>query len=156
MKIGGMEVLTMVNSGDFMSEDVARRIGLKFVPMKAQMKMVNSPLDSVLGVAKRVDTTLGEWTKKVDFTTVWIDDYEAVRGMEFLKQYETMIIPHLKKLYIYDGREDVPIVVPTIGVTKPDCKLAVMQMEEKKWLDDVCEWLPTAGAKHTEQSLVIR
>lgn len=63
MKIGGMDVLTMVDSGathNFMSEDVARRIGLKFVLVKAQMKTMNSPPDSILGVTERVDTTLGE------------------------------------------------------------------------------------------------
>jgi len=127
MKIGSAYVLTMVDSGathNFMSEDTARMIGLKFVPVKAQMKTVNSPPDCVLGVAERVDTTLSEWTEKVDFTIVRIDDYETILGMEFLKQYDAMIVPHLKKLYIYDGREDVPI-----GVTRPDCKLAVMQME---------------------------
>eukprot|EP00253_Pinus_taeda_P024246 PITA_24246 len=38
MKVGGTNVLTMVDSGathNFMSEDVARRIGLKFVSVKA-------------------------------------------------------------------------------------------------------------------------
>jgi len=80
----------------------------------------------MIGVAKKVDTTLGEWIGKFDFTIVWIDDYEAILGMEFLKQYDAMIIPHLKKLYIYDGREDVPIRVPTISVTRPECKLAVI------------------------------
>ena len=138
MKIGVVDVLTMVDSGathKFMSEDVARRIGLKFVPVKAQMKTANFPPDSVIGVAERVDTTLGEWTGKVDFTIVLIDDYEFVLGMEFLKQYDAMIVPHLKELYIYDGRENIPIGVPTIGVTRPDCKLAVMQMEdENAWM----------------------
>ena len=50
-----------------------------------------------------------------------------------------MIVPHLKKLYIYDGREDVPIGVPTIGVTRPECKLAVMQMEDEKCMNVVCK-----------------
>jgi len=63
---------------------------------------------------------------------VWIDDYEAMLGMELLKQYDAMIIPHLKKLYIYNGRKDVPIGVPNMGVTRTDCKLAVMQMEDEK------------------------
>ena len=38
MKVGGIDVLTMVDSGashNFMGEDTARRIGLKFVPAKA-------------------------------------------------------------------------------------------------------------------------
>ena len=63
MKIGGVDILTMVDSGathNFMGEDTARRIGLKFVLVKAQMKTVNSPPDCVLGVAEKVDTTLGE------------------------------------------------------------------------------------------------
>ena len=88
MKVGGADILTMVDSGashNFMGEDTARRIRLKFVPVKAQMKTVNSPPMGILGIAEQVDTTLGEWTGKVDFTIVRIDDYEAVLGMEFMK-----------------------------------------------------------------------
>ena len=58
------------------------------------MKIVNSPRDIVLGVDEKVDTTLGELTGKVDFTIVWIDDYEAVLGMEFMKQFDAIIVPH--------------------------------------------------------------
>ena len=129
MKVGDADVLTMVDSGathKFMSEDNVRRIGLKFVPVKAQMKTVNSPPMAILGIAEKLDTTLGEWTSKVDFTIVRIDDYEAVLGMEFMKQFEAMVVPHLRKLFIYDGKEDVPIGVPTVGVTKPDHKLGGM------------------------------
>ena len=117
------------------------------------MKTVNSPPDSVLGIVERVDTTLGEWTGKVDSTIVRIDDYEAVSGMEFLKQYDAMIVPHLKKLYIYDGREDVPIGVPTIGVTRPDRKLGVMQVEDK---EKVNKRLSSVEIELVEQSLVIK
>jgi len=151
IKVGGVDILTMVDSDashNFMGEDTARRIGLKFVPARAQMKTVNSPPIEVLGIAERVDTTLGEWTGKVDFTIVWIDDYEFVLGIEFMKQLDAMIAPHLNKLYIYDRREDVPI-----GVTRPDCKLGVMQMEDK---EKVSKRLSTIEAKLTEQSLVIR
>jgi len=117
------------------------------------MKKVNSPPIEVLGIAERVDTTLGEWTGKVDFTIVRIDDYEVVLGMEFMKQFDAMIVPHLKKLYIYDGREDVPIDVPTIGVTRPDSKLGVMQMEGK---EKVNKRLFSVQTKLVEQSLVIK
>ena len=156
MKVGGTNVLTMVDSGashNFMGEDTARRIGLRFVLAKAQMKTVNSPPMDILGIAEKVDTTLGEWTRKVDFTIVRIDDYEAVLGMEFMKQFDAMIVPHLKKLYIYDGREDVPIGVPTIGATRPDCKVGAMQMEDK---EKVNKRLSSVEAKLVEQSLVIR
>ena len=156
MKIGSVDVLTMVDSGathNFMSEDIARRIGLKFVPVQAQIKTVNSPPDYVIGVAKKVETTLVEWTRKVEFTIVRIDDYEAILGMDFMKQFEAMVVPHLQKLFIYDGREDVPIGVPTIGVTKLDRKLGGMQMKDKVKVD---KRLSTMEAEITEQSLVIQ
>ena len=156
MMVGGADILTMVDSRashNSMSEDTARRIGLKFVPAKAQIKTVNSPPIEILRIAEKVDTTLGEWTGKVDFTIVRIDDYEVVLGMEFMKQFEAMVVQHLRKLYIYDGREDVPIGVPTIGVTRPDCKLGVMQMEDK---EKVNKRLSTVETKLVEQSLVIR
>ena len=156
MKVGGADVFTMVDSGashNFMGEDTARRIGLRFVPAKAQMKIVNSPPIEILGIAKKVDTTLGEWMGKVDFTIVQIDDYEAILGMEFMKQFDAMVVPHLKKLYIYDGREDVPICVPTIGVTRPDCKLGVMKMEDK---EKVNKRLSSVETKLVEQTLVIK
>ena len=132
MKVGSGVVLTMVDSGathKFMSEDSARRIGLKFVPVQAQMEVVNSPPDSMISVIEKVDVTLGEWTRKVDFTVVRIDDYDVVLGMDFMKQFEAMVFPHMKKLYIYDGREDVRISVPTVGVTMAKCKLTSMNME---------------------------
>jgi len=159
MKVGGVDILTMVDSGashNFMGEDTVRRIGLKFVPVKAQMKIVNSPLDNVLGIAEKVDMTLGEWTGKIDFTIVQIDDYDAVLGMEFMKQFDAMIVPHLRKLYMYDGREDVPIGVLMIGVTRPNCKLAVMQMEEEKQTEYMSKRLSTVETKLTKQSLVIK
>jgi len=159
MKVGDADIPTMVDSGashNFMGEDTTRRIGLKFVLIKAQMKTLNSPFDEVLGVAEKVDTTHGEWTGKVDFTIVMINDYEVMLGMEFMKQFDAMIVPHLKKLYICDGREDVPIGMPTIGVTSPDCKLAVMQMEDENQMDDMSKRLSMVETKLTKQSLVIR
>lgn len=62
---------------------------------------------------------------------VRMDDYEEVLGMEFLKQYEPMMVPHMKKLYIYNGQDyeasGVPIVVVMIDV----CKLIEMNIEHQ-------------------------
>eukprot|EP00253_Pinus_taeda_P036149 PITA_36149 len=159
MKVGSVDVLTMVDSGaihNFMSEDTARRIGLKFVPVKAQIKTVNSPPDSVIGVAEKVDVTLGEWTGKVDFTVVQIDNYEAVLGVEFVKEFDAMIVPHTRKLYIYEGQEDVPIGVPTVEVIEAECKLTTMSMENGKKDEEIYRRLSVAEAKLMEQSQVIR
>lgn len=135
MKIGKGNVLIMVDSGathNFMSEDIARNIGLKFIPVQDQMKAVNSPPDFVIGVAEKVDVTLGEWKGKVDFIVVQINDYEVVLGMEFMKKFEAIMVPHMKKLYIYDRQDEVPIGVPTIGATTFKCKLKTMNVEDVK------------------------
>lgn len=71
---------------------------------------MNSPSHLVISVATKVDVSIGEWTWKVDFMIVWIDDYEVVLGMEFMKQFEAMIVPHLNKLHICDGHDDDPLV----------------------------------------------
>ena len=38
-----------------------------------------------------------------------IDDYQVVLGMEFMEKYEAMMVPHIKKLYIYDVWENDPL-----------------------------------------------
>eukprot|EP00253_Pinus_taeda_P019438 PITA_19438 len=154
--VGMMQILGAFATTEVTSRRDPERNRLEYVQMKvgeaeAHMKTVNSPPMAILGIAEKVDTTLGEWTGKGDFTIVQIDDYEAVLGMEFMKQFEAMVVPHLRKFFIYDGREDVPIGVPTIGVTKPDRKLGGMQMEDK-----TNKRLSTVEAKLAEQSIVIR
>ena len=52
-----------------------------------------------------------------------------------------------------EGIQDVPIGVPTIGVTGLDCKLGVMQMEDK---EKVNKRLSSVDTKLVEQSLVIK
>ena len=52
--------------------------------------------------------------------------------MELMKQFEAMIVPHMKKLYIYDRCEGDPISVPTIGTTTVDCKMTTMDVKEVK------------------------
>lgn len=41
-------------------------------------------------------------------------------------------------------------------MTRPDCKLAMMQMEDEKRMEDKSKRLSTVETKLTEQSLVIR
>lgn len=63
MKIGQGTVLMMVDSGathNFMSEETARTIGLILIPTQEQLKEVNSPPDLVIGIAKKVDVSIGE------------------------------------------------------------------------------------------------
>lgn len=73
-----------------------------------------------------------------------------------MKKFEAMVVHHMKKLYIYDRQEDVPIGVPTIEITKAKCKLTTMNMEDDKRDEEINKWLSTTEAKLLEQSQVIR
>ena len=69
-----------------MREETRRKVGLKFVPTQSHLKAMNSQPDQVIGVAKNLEVRIGEWRGKFDFMIVRMDDYEAVLGMEFMKQ----------------------------------------------------------------------
>jgi len=74
----------MVDNGathNFMREEVIRKFGLKFVPTQSHLNVVDTPLDQFIGVGYVVEVNIGEWLGKVDFTNVWIADYEAVLGI---------------------------------------------------------------------------
>ena len=67
-----------------------------------------------------------------------------------------MVIPHLKKLYIYDERDDDPIGVSIVGATTSECKLTMMNVEEVKWDEVLYKRLSSVEAKLMEQLQVIR
>ena len=136
MKIAKGTLLTMVDCGathNFIGEDTARKVGLKFKPIQAKLKAVNSPPDYVIGVAEKTPIEIESWHANVDFMVVKMDDYEAVLGMEFFKEFEVMVVPHMRKLYIYDGQTDRPIGIPTIGGGgSTQCKITAMSVEDTK------------------------
>ena len=153
INIGKGPILTMVDScatHSFMSQGTTKKIGLKFKPVQAQFKAMISPPNSVIGVAKNVNVSISEWTGKVDFIVVRIDDYEVVLGMEFMKKFEAMTDPHINKLYIYDGHEEVPIGIPTIGATTTEFKLTTMNVEEVKQDEEAYKRLSCMEAKLME------
>lgn len=82
---------------------------------------------------------------------MWIDEYETVLGMEVMKQFEAIIVPHMKKLYIYDECEKEPIGIPTIGTMVAECKLIVMNVDEVKQDEEVYKRLPCTDAKLMKQ-----
>lgn len=110
----------------------------------------------MIGIVEKVDVSIGEWSGKVDFKTMQIDDYEILRGMEFMKQFEAMMVPHLKNLYIYDRLDDDPIGVPTIGAMTTKCKLTTMNVEEVKRDEEEYKSFSCTEEKLMEQSQVIR
>ena len=66
------------------------------------------------------------------------------------------MVPHMKKLYIYDGREDDPLGVPTVASMTVGCKLTMMNVEEVKRDEELYKRFSCTEEKHVEQLQVIR
>ncbi|MCY6524835.1 retropepsin-like aspartic protease, partial [Actinobacillus pleuropneumoniae] len=66
---------------NFIKEEFVRKVGLKFSPTQGRLKEVNSPLDKVIGIVENVDLSIGEWSRKIEFMIVRMDDYETILGM---------------------------------------------------------------------------
>jgi hypothetical protein len=77
--------------------------------------VVNSGEQEIGDTTKNVPMKLGEWTKRMSFTIVLLDDYEVILGQEFMWTEKEVPIPHVDCLAImirtksmsgaYDKRE---------------------------------------------------
>jgi len=84
MKVRQGTLLTMVVNGaihNFIREEPARKFGLKFSQTQARLKVLNSPPDTVISITENVDVNIGEWSRKIKFTIMRMDEYEVVLGI---------------------------------------------------------------------------
>ncbi|XP_074306428.1 DNA damage-inducible protein 1-like [Silene latifolia] len=97
INVNGKATRAMIDtraSHNFVTPDEAKRLGMKLNREGGSMKAVNSKALPIQGVAREVVIKMGEWTGKVDFTSVPMDDFKIVLGMDFLKRTPTFLAPH--------------------------------------------------------------
>uniref|UniRef100_A0A803NB92 Uncharacterized protein n=1 Tax=Chenopodium quinoa TaxID=63459 RepID=A0A803NB92_CHEQI len=70
-------------SHNFIAEEEAMSIGIKYVKEPGRIKAVNTSLVPILGVAYKVPICLGQWCGVVDLTVVNMDDFSLVLCLEF-------------------------------------------------------------------------
>ncbi|XP_074271455.1 uncharacterized protein LOC141595390 [Silene latifolia] len=86
----------MIDTGDshnFVTPDKAKRLGMKLNREGGSIKAVNSSDKPIQGVAREVAIKLDDWTGKLDFTSVPMDDFKIVLEMDFLKRTPTFLVP---------------------------------------------------------------
>ncbi|XP_074314358.1 uncharacterized protein LOC141649570 [Silene latifolia] len=97
VRISRISTRAMIDTGashNFVTLDEAKRLGMKQNREGGSMKAVNSNAKLIQGVAKYVVIKMGEWSGKLDFTSVPMDDFKIVLGMDFLKRTPTFLAPH--------------------------------------------------------------
>ncbi|GFZ06587.1 hypothetical protein Acr_18g0007570 [Actinidia rufa] len=86
-KMGSLRLLNAIEAKE------AERLGLKFKEGQGWLKAVNSEARPIYGVARDVWLHIGNWSGKVDFSVVPMDDYPIVLGMEFLDGVRAFPLP---------------------------------------------------------------
>ena len=113
---------------NFISEEEAKRIGLKATKDGGTMKAVNSPAKPIASTAQGVRVTLGTWSRKLDFSIVPIDDFKMVLGIEFFDRFHAFPLPATNSLSILDG--SMACMVPAERSKTTDKALSAMQFKK--------------------------
>ncbi|XP_074277500.1 uncharacterized protein LOC141601133 [Silene latifolia] len=95
------------------------------------MKAVNSKALPIQGVAREVVIKMGEWTGKLDFTSVPMDDFKIVLGMDFLKRTPTFLAPHNGSLIMVGSK---PCLVKAVEADRKQKGPLLSAMQLKRGL----------------------
>ncbi|KAL5823009.1 hypothetical protein ACOSQ4_020909 [Xanthoceras sorbifolium] len=105
----------MVDTGatnSVVSKDEAKRLGLKVSKEAGWLKAVNSTVRPLVGMARGVSISMGNWNEKIDLTVAPMDDFKVILGMDFLEQVKVVPLPFRRYIAIL---EDTPYIIPTIA-----------------------------------------
>ena len=128
--INGQAVRALLDTGathNFISEDEAKRLGLKVTKEGGTMKAVNSLTKPIVGTVQGMRVTLGSWRGKLDFSIVSMDDFKMVLAMEFFDQIHAFPLTPTKSLSILDG--SMACMVPAERLKTVDKTQSAMQFK---------------------------
>ncbi|XP_074297867.1 uncharacterized protein LOC141628659 [Silene latifolia] len=111
-KISTRAMIDMGASHNFVTPDEAKRLGMKLNREGGSMKAVNSNAKPIQSVAKDVAIKMSEWSAKLDFTSVAMDDLIIVLGIDFIKRTPTFLAPHNGSLMMVGSN---PCLVKVVG-----------------------------------------
>ena len=129
--INGHPVRALLDTGamhNFISENEAKRLGLKVTKERGTMKAVNSPAKPIAGTTQGVCVTLGTWSEKLDFFIVPTYDFKMVLNIEFFDQVCAFPLPATNSQSIIDG--SMACMVPAEHSKSVDKTLSVMQFKK--------------------------
>ncbi|KAF2282515.1 hypothetical protein GH714_044044 [Hevea brasiliensis] len=134
MKVGGQEVLALVDTGasnNFLREEEAKRLGIPYEREMGWLKAVNSTPNLVHGVARNVKVRIGDWKGTLDFFVVSMDEYQCVLGVDFIDRVKAIPMLFANSICITEGGGTY--MVPVLrGKPSPSKTLATMHMEVQK------------------------
>ena len=131
LSINGQVVRALLDTGathNFISENEAKCLSLKVTKEWGTMKAINSPVKPIAGTAQGMRVTLEAWSENLDFSTVPMDDFKMVLGMEFFDQVHAFPLPATNSLNILNG--SMAFMVPAERSKIADKTLSTMQFKK--------------------------
>ena len=96
---------------NFFADWMVQKFGLKVSKCSSKIKAVNSETKLVLGITYGVKFKVGEWTRKVNFLVMKLDDFDVILGDEFLVAVKAALLPFLGVLLILDEKQPCYVLV---------------------------------------------
>ncbi|KAE8716635.1 Protein NRT1/ PTR FAMILY 3.1 [Hibiscus syriacus] len=95
----------------FMSEQIAKRLGLHVEKVTGSIKTVNAEEVPIAGVAKGIELTVGGWSGKEAIKVIPLDDFDFVLGLSFLDRINAFPVPFADCLCILDPKQQCIVPV---------------------------------------------
>ncbi|XP_070032451.1 uncharacterized protein [Nicotiana tomentosiformis] len=103
MKLGEKSVIAMVDTGaihTFVSTKLVQKYRLNVSKCPSYMKIVNAKAQAIMGMAYNVPMSIGYWKGKANLMVIPLEDFEAILGIDFMRKYCFVSMPHLDGVMI--------------------------------------------------------
>ena len=97
----------------FLSSKAAKWLKLRIDPSDRWYKPVNTDDIPATGVARGVKIKFGDWTDRLDFEVIPLDDYDMILGMDFFDRAEAIIDLRTKSIIITDRKYPMMVTMRT-------------------------------------------
>ncbi|XP_039033835.1 uncharacterized protein LOC120169792 [Hibiscus syriacus] len=137
VNVAGQKLNALVDTGAselFMSEPVAKRLGLHVEKVNGSIKTVNAEEVLIAGVAKGIELTVGGWSGRETIKVIPLDDFDFVLGLSFLERINAFPVPFPDCLCILDQKQQC--IVPEVCKEEP-IFLVVLVCDELATTKDV-------------------
>ncbi|KAE8723917.1 hypothetical protein F3Y22_tig00011277pilonHSYRG00002 [Hibiscus syriacus] len=108
-----MSVLVDTSASElFMSEQIAKRLGLHMEKASGSVKTVNAEEVPIVGVVKGIELTIRGWSGKEAIEVISLDDFDFFLGLSFLDRINVFPVPFTDCLCILDPKQQC--IVPEV------------------------------------------
>ncbi|KAE8720538.1 hypothetical protein F3Y22_tig00019093pilonHSYRG00019 [Hibiscus syriacus] len=112
--VAGQKMSALVDTGAselFMSEQIAKRLGLHVEKATGSIKTVNVEEVPIAGITKGIELTIGGWSGKEAIKVIPLDDFDFVLGLSFLDRINAFPVPFADCLCIMDPKQQCIVPV---------------------------------------------